>query len=516
MIKTIIKENSYMDSIFLLTATREMTKIDGVTNSVVVMGSDMNKTVLEEFGGLTPEAQAAGPNDLIIALDMESDDCIAAAEERLAQLLEGSGKKSANKTEDTEYRTLGIAADDNPEANMVIISVPGEFAAAEAKTALYRDMNVFMFSDNVPVEDEVEMKTIARERDLLVMGPGCGTAVINGVSLGLMSEIRRGHVGIVGASGSGIHEIAMLTHRYGEGVSQAIGTGGRDLSKEVGGITMLQGIEYLSQDPETKVIVLVSKPPHPDTCKKIYASLPKNKPVVIFFLGGKPEEIRAAGAYAPETLEQAAQMAVALARGEKVEDKGCVEEIIEELRPMAAEERAKIAPSQKYMRGLFCGGTHSEEVVLMLGERVPNLHSNIKFGNVEKLVNRHVSLENSLVDMGDEEFTKGKPHPVMDPTILVDRMLQEARDPEVGVILFDLLFGHGVHKDPVGAIEEALKGIQEIQEKENRHICLIAALCGTDRDPQGIADQQRRLEAYGVKIMPSNAKAALLAGLIVS
>ena len=514
MIKTIIKPNHYMDSIFLITASKEMMKLDGVKNAVALMGSDMNKTVLEEFGGLTDTAKKATPNDLVISLDTERAEAAAEAEALIEKLLAGTGNKAQIK--EPEYRTIGMAAEADPRANLAIISVPGEFAGLEARAALNRGMNVFMFSDNVPIDEEVQLKKLAKEKNLLVMGPGAGTAVINGVSLGLMSEIRRGSIGIVGASGSGIQEIAILVHRCGEGVSQAIGTGGRDLSKEVGGITMLQGLEYLSEDTDTKVIVLVSKPPHPDTCKKIYEVLPKHKPTVVFFLGGDPEEIRAAGAYAPESLEQTAQMAVSLVRGEKPDKTETVEQIVKYLVPPAEEERKKLISKQKYMRGLFCGGTHSEEGVLLLGGRVPKLHSNIRFGNVEKLQNRHVSVENSLVDMGDEEFTKGKPHPVMDPSILVDRMLQEARDPEVGVILFDLLYGHGVHEDPVAAIEEALKGITQICEENNRHICLVASLCGTDRDPQGIARQKQRLEEYGVIIMPSNAKAALFSGLIVS
>ena len=183
---------------------------------------------------------------------------------------------------------------------------------------------------------------------------------------------------------------------------------------------------------------------------------------------------------------------------------------------LAAAERAKLSPRQKYLRGLFCGGTHSEEAVTLLQEFVPTMHSNIKFGKVHILEDRHQSVENSLVDMGDEVFTKGKPHPVMDPSILVERMIQEAHDPETGVILFDLLYGHAIHPDPVGAMEEALREIQRIEREEGRHICVIAALCGTDIEPQDVADQARRLKEYGVLLQPSNAKAALLAGLIVS
>lgn len=209
-------------------------------------------------------------------------------------------------------------------------------------------------------------------------------------------------------------------------------------------------------------------------------------------------------------------MAVELAKGGKPQVKDIVAEDKAAFAHLAAAERAKLAPEQKYLRGLFCGGTHSEEAVTLLQEFVPTMHSNIKFGKVHLLEDRHQSLENSLVDMGDEVFTKGKPHPVMDPSILVDRMIQEARDPQTGVILFDLLYGHAIHADPVGAMEDALKEIQRIEKEEGRHICVIASLCGTDIEPQNVAEQAERLKKYGVILQPSNAKAALLAGLIVS
>lgn len=514
LIKTTVMANCYMDSILILSVSREMMKLPGVKKAVVVMATDMNKTVVDEFGGMTPAVKSAGPNDLILSLDCETEDTIKLAEDKVKEI--ASGKSESGKGEaEVEYRKLTSAKEALPEANICIISLPSEYALDEAKTALANDMNLFIFSD-MPEEEELEIKTIAKEKGLFVMGPGAGTAVINNLSLGLMSKVRPGRIGIVAASGSGLQEVAVLIHNMGEGISQAIGTGGHDLSQKVGGIMFLQAIDYFTNDPDTDVLVFVSKPPHPDTAKKIYANLPKNKPVVIFFLGGNPEEIKAAGAYAPKTLEEAAIMAVQLARGEKPTERDIVAEDKAAFAELVAAERAKLAPQQKYLRGLFCGGTHSEEAVTLLQEFVPTMHSNIKFGKVHLLEDRHQSLENSLVDMGDEVFTKGKPHPVMDPSILVDRMIQEARDPEVGVILFDLLYGHAIHSDPVGAMEDALKEIKRIEKEEGRHICVIGALCGTDIEPQDVADQARRLEEYGVILQPSNAKAALLAGLIVS
>lgn len=515
MIKTTVMPNCYMDSILILSVSRELMKLPGVHKAVAVMATDMNKTVVGEFGGMTPAAASAGPNDLIVSLDCEDESTIKAAESRVREMASGKeGTIVANEAE-TEYRTISSAKRTVPEANICIISLPGEYAAAEAASAIANDMNLFIFSD-MSEDEELELKLTAHKKGLFVMGPGAGTAIINGLSIGLMSKVRPGRIGIVAASGSGLQEVAVIIHRLGGGVSQAIGVGGHDLSEKVGGIMFLQAIDYFASDPGTDVIVLVSKPPHPETARKIYSSLPEDKPCVIFFLGGDSKEIEKAGAYAPQTLEEAAFMAVSLLNGKKPDSSDSIAAAKVELAHTADEERGKLAPSQKYLRGLFCGGTHSEEAVTLLNSFVPGLHSNISFGGANLLEDRHVSVGNSLVDMGDEVFTKGKPHPVMDPSILVDRIIQEAHDPETGVILFDLLYGYAIHPDPVGAIEDALKEVQRIEKDDGRHICLVASLCGTDLDPQNVAEQERRLREYGVLILPSNAKAALLAGLIVS
>lgn len=511
----LIQKNHYADSIFLMTATSGILEVDGVHDAVVVMGSDMNKSVLKDFDALTPEAASATPNDLIVAVDCEGEGIEEKVRKALSDLM-SKGQEKTTQAEEKTYPSLAQAAQAHPDANMAIISLPGEFAAAEAAKALRRGMHCFIFSDNVPLEEEIRLKKMAKERDLLVMGPGCGVSIINNVSLGLMSKVRPGPLGIVGASGSGMHEIAMIAHRFGVGISQAIGTGGRDLSKEIGGITMLQGINALEEDEQTRVIALVSKPPHPETMEKILQRVKEcKKPVVIYFLGGDPQEILKAGAYCPHTLEEAAEMAVALCKGEPVQRRDVISGAKEALAEAAAQERARLQPEQVYLRGVFCGGTHSEESVLLLRGLVPELHSNLHFGGALPMEDPHVSVGNALTDMGDETFTKGRPHPVMDPSLLEPRLLQEAEDPQTAVILFDMLTGYGAHCDPVGSIEKALKTIREKCEKEGRYISLICSLCGTDIDPQGLEDQRRRLEKLGVWLLPSNAKAAIAAGLVI-
>lgn len=515
MVKTIIRPNTYMDSIFLMRATKAVKNLQGVDQAVVVMGTELNKTVLMDVGRLTPEAKEAGPGDLIISLEVSSEEAVAAVSQAIDDMSSGKGGGTA-AAQEARYTTIPMAAKAHKELNLAVISVPGEFAADEAKKALDHGLNTFIFSDNVKLDDEVKLKELAEEKGLFVMGPGCGNSVIGGISLGLMSVVSKGRIGIVGASGSGIHEIAALITQKGLGISQAIGTGGRDLSKEAGGSTMLRGIDYLDNDPDTDVIVLVSKPPYPDTAAKIYKRVETcKKPVVIDLLGGKAEEVHAVGAYAPECLEQAADMAAALAKGEKPDEKPYLEEIKKQMISLAEEERKKLGKEQKFVRGLFCGGTHSEETILILNGLVKELSANVSFGGAKLLLSPHVSVGNSLVDMGDEEFTKGKPHPVMDPSILNDRLMKEGTDPETAVILFDMLLGYGAHEDPVGCIEDTLKAVSRQAKEENRYVSMVAAITGTQLDPQDLGLQKKRLEDLGVKVMDSTAKAAVLAGLIV-
>jgi succinyl-CoA synthetase alpha subunit len=503
-----------MDSIFLMQATKAVSKLEGVKEAVVVMGTEINKTVLADVGRLTGEAKAAGPADIIVSLELSDEKAVDAVMKYLNELNANAGKSSP--AGNVTYPTLGLAKKAIPQANLAVISVPGEFAALEAKKALSNDMNVFIFSDNVSLEDEIELKKSAEEKDLFVMGPGCGNSVINNISLGLMSVVAKGRVGIVGASGSGIHEISALITQKGLGISQAVGVGGRDLSEKIGGSTMIRAFKFLEHDKNTDVIVLVSKPPFPATAEKIYAQVKScKKPVVIYFLGGDPAQIQNAGAYAPDSLEQAAAMAVSLAKGEKVHAGSLIAECIEKLTPKAQVEKARLSPAQKYLRGLFCGGTHNEEAILIIKKMLGELHANVQFGGVVFLDNPRQSIGNSVVDMGDEEFTKGKPHPVMDPSILNDRIIREGSDPEVGVILFDLLLGYGAHENPVGQIEEAIQEINKQAQRENRYISLVASITGTSLDPQGFENQKKRLESLGVTVLVSNAQAAILAGLIV-
>jgi FdrA protein len=516
MIRTIIRENDYHDSVFLMNIAEQVQGVEGLKQIVIVMGTETNKTLLRDLGMLDFQASAATTNDMIIAIEVEKEEMI---EEILIKINNLLSQKPKKDKETMNFPSLEMALRDSPEVNLALISVPGEFAANEAKKVVMKGINAFIFSDNVPIAEELELKNLASSKGVFVMGPGCGTSLINGIAIGIMSAVRPGPIGIVGASGSGIQTIAALIDRSGLGISQAIGTGGRDLSDEVGGITMMQGIEFFEADGNTKVLVIVSKPPGPKTLNRILERISRcRKPVVINILGGDRELLEKSGSISASTLEEAAIQAVNQVKGESTGKS------VRKYVPLSRNKKTislinseinKFGSQQKYLRGLFCGGTLCEEAILILKDFIDNLYSNVSLPDCLPLRDVNTSHENCLIDMGAEEFTRGKPHPVLEPEILKPRLWKEGSDPEVAVVLLDFILGYGAHPDPAGVLAETITLIKERAKEENRHLSIVASVCGTENDPQNLYNQENKLRESDVIVMPSSAKAAFLSGLII-
>jgi FdrA protein len=359
-------------------------------------------------------------------------------------------------------------------------------------------MHVMLFSNNVPLQTEVELKTRARDKGLLLMGPDCGTAIINGVPLGFANAVRRGEIGIVAAAGTGLQEVSCLISNAGAGISQAIGTGGRDVKKQVGGIMFVEALRALATDENTRVILLVAKPPDAEVLERIAGEIRDiKKPVVPMFVGA-----------ATWTLEQAALTAVAIARGE--DPMGVVEQLAArdaEIRARAAAERTHRKPGQKFVRGLFSGGTFCAEAQVLLAELPGGVYSNAPAGTARKLADALKSAANTIIDLGEDEFTVGRPHPMIDYTLRNRRIVPEAADPETAVVLLDVILGYGAHPDPAGELEQVLR-------EARRSVAVVCSVTGTDQDPQDRSEVARRLEASGAVVMPSNAAACKLAGYI--
>jgi FdrA protein len=387
-----------------------------------------------------------------------------------------------------------------------LISTPGDYAASEALKALHLGLNVMIFSDNVSVEDEVALKRYARDHGLLVMGPDCGTAILNGIPLGFANVIRRGAIGIVAASGTGLQQVTCLVDRLGAGVSQAVGAGGHDLSREVGAITMLQSIEALAADEATKVIVLISKPPAADVAKRVLErARAARKPVVVCFLGVDPKTVDGGNLTVANTLEDAAYFAAALANAQTPKR--------EPAKPLA--NRPKLNPDQKYIRGLYSGGTFCFEASLLLSDIVSPVYSNTPVGRALRLEDVWKSEAHTLVDLGDDVFTRGRPHPMIDHRLRNERIAKEAADPETAIVLLDVVLGYGSHVNPASEIVPAIDGARKRAAKAGRDLAIVGFVCGTEGDPQNLSAQEAALRRAGMTLTRSNAEAVRLAAGLV-
>lgn len=508
-----VRGNSYYDSVSLMLASRELEKIEGVEKAIVGMGTELNKELAKNLNISNEEIENATPNDVFVAALTDGTVELETITQAVTDFL---NKKDSDDDSDYYPPTLKSAIQHQPDANLVLISTAGQYATAEARTALENDINVMMFSDNVSIEDELELKQIAVEKGLLMMGPDCGTAVVNNIPLAFANVVRKGDIGIVGASGTGTQEITVVIDKLGGGITQALGTGGRDLSEDIGGLMMLQGIEALKADPNTKVLLLLSKPPAPAIAKKMLEAVKGiDKPVVVDFIGGDPKMVEDEGAIAAVSLEDAAAKAVALSKGEEVKTIDGFTKSEEEIDKIVKAEIEKFDEDQKYFRGFFSGGTLASEAATLVGQELGQVKSNIAKKAEDKLKDNQVSEKNTVIDFGEDEFTEGRPHPMIDPSTRAERVIKETEDNEWAVLLMDFMLGYGSNPDPVGAMMPAIKEAQEKMKAKGKHLSIIGYVCGTENDPQDLKAQEKALEEAGVIVMPTNAQAARLAARIM-
>ena len=499
--KVLIIENQYYDSLFLMGINKRLSDEPGITQSAVLMGTENNKKLLAEIGLLREEAKATGPNDLIIGVFSESEKM---ADEALSKV-EGWLDKGFSTGSSEKNRTFESGLLKQPSSNLAVITVPGEFAAREANKALNAGLNVFIFSSNVDVEEELELKTLAREKGLLVMGPDCGTSIINGVGIGFANRVRKGAIGVIGASGTGLQEFTSQVHNAGFGISHAIGTGSRDLSNAIGGLTTIYALHLLQEDDETKVIVIVSKLPEKATLAKLVEEFKKiSKPVVACFLGFKPS-IDGEGTLFKKVdlIDDAVALSISCLPEQKpLESEG----VIKTITPTVV--RLDKHSQRKFIRGLFAGGTFCYQTQQIFTQEGIPFYSSYPLEKKWLLKNPEQSQENSLIDMGDEYFTLGKPHPMMDGTMRAKRIRQEGADPEVAILLLDFILGFNASNDPVGGALDAIKYARGHALSAREEIVIVASVTGTKEDSQDADLQIKLLEEAGVIVFRSNAQAA--------
>ncbi|OTO67673.1 MULTISPECIES: DUF1116 domain-containing protein [unclassified Enterococcus] len=490
MLHTVILKNNYQDSINLMLLTNRINDLETVTMSQIMMGTNANKDILNNTNLLTEEATAASPNDLMIVVESDQaaimDQVLPEVEQFLSDLSSKGSEEQAQIA-----TTWQEALDAMPDANMALFSIPGEYGAAEMETALKKGLHVFSFTDNIPVEEEVRLKQLAHERGLLMMGPDCGTGILSSIPIAFTNVVAPGNIGVVGASGTGIQEVTTIIDRLGNGVVHAIGTGGRDLSDKVGAVTVKDAIVALENHEPTDVICVISKPPAKEVRDEVVQLLQSiTKPVVAIFLGEKPEA-HEGKVYLAHTLEETAKIAVDLANNASVKAN-----YFEAVTPPE-----RTVPEGKVIKGLYSGGTLAAEAGMLISEAL----------GLEGLVKEEGYILKSqgydIIDLGDDIYTQGKPHPMIDPEVRVKKIKEYAQDSSTGILLVDIVLGYGAHEDMVGALLPAIKDAQEL----NPELQVVATVVGTDKDPQNYQEAVQRLQEQHVLVAESNAKAVQLA-----
>ena len=502
----IIEKGHYIDSLESLFATTVLNEQPSIRRALVGRATGPAKLILQDVGLVNEELLACSDADYVIVAEADSQEAFEAAVEEMRRVMKQNNAVEAEES----YATVAEAVAAHPKANLCSIAVPGEYALEEVKKALNAGLHCCVFSNNVPLEDERQMKELAREKGLLCMGPDCGVANINGAALVLSSINARGPFGIVGASGTGIQHVAAILHEAGSGVSQTIGTGGNDLKEPVGGLMMLCGIDALEADPETKYIILISRKPAESVLQKVLDRVSRcKKPRVVLFMGCERARIEATGAIWAENLDDCGQKALELI------GKSAEFETEAQLDAMAAEAVKGMAPEQKYVRGAFSGGTYMDEAVHAMEAVIGPIYANNPNASPLQLPDLNKSIENTCIDYGEEEFTQGRPHPAIDAGVRKPAILREAADPEVAVILLDFILTPPGHPDPAGYVLDDVRRAQKVARQRGGRIAFVASVLGTTADFQNIDDQRRKLMETGVLVCSTNYKAAQLAAKII-
>ena len=484
-----VRPGAYRDSVSLMQVSRRIGQEPGVRSALVAMATDLNIELLVEMGFTAPDGAAA--NDMIVAIEADDDDALGAAVVMLdALLVVRPGERGGGPASMAAPRTIRAAAHG---ATLALISTPGQFAAADAFEALDAGLDVMLFSDNVPVGQEIALKQTAARRGRLVMGPDCGTALIGGVGLGFANVVRPGPVGLVAASGTGAQQLMCLLDAAGLGISHCLGVGGRDLSAAVGGRSTLAALDLLAADPATEQVVVVSKPPAPEVAEALRSRIGELKlPVELALLGpGQP------------TLTDIAKRVVQSA--------GLPWSV-----PRSWPAPAGRAPRHGVVRGVFSGGTLADEARFVLAEQLGAVRSNTAPDAASRLPADLRADGHLVIDFGDDRLTRGRPHPMIDNTLRVARMLAEGSDPACVVLLLDVVLGYAAHPDPAAELAPAVEQARAIAAADGRDLAVVVSLTGTAADPQGLDRQAAALRASGASVHLSNASAAATAAELVA
>ncbi len=481
-----LRSGAYADSVALLQVSKDVAGVAGVQAAQVAMGTELNLEVIASMGFTLPESS---PNDMIIALRCDSEEVIASAVAAVDVALAAATKRQSGGGEEQAAARTTASALKHSQASLAMVSVPGANAAVEAMDALDNGHDVMIFSDNMPLEQEIALKHIGHDRGLLVMGPDCGTAMIDGVGLGFANSVRPGPVGIVAASGTGCQQLMCLLDFAGLGMNAALGVGGRDVSAEVGGLATREAMRRLDADPATELIVVVSKPPADEVADQLRSFATElDTPVHFALLGaGQPD------------LTMAAE-AVLAAAGHAVPN----------WPTWGAGDAAgstNSAVREGFIRGLFVGGTLCDEAMLIAAAALGPIHSNIPFEAAAKLDATLTANAHLMIDFGDDALTGGRAHPMIDPSLRLEHLDRAVDDSHTALILMDVVLGHGAEADPAASLAPAIASALARAHGAGRDIAIVIACVGTESDPQNLQRQAAALADAGAEVFLSNAQA---------
>jgi FdrA protein len=514
VIKNIIKRNFFRDSVQMMLLSEKLKKVPGIIDAAIVMGSKLNKEALLRCGALTIDGDNANETDTIISLVCNDESTLNTATVKAEEIL----ALKYDKKEGKEFTDLDSALKSFNLANLAMISVPGQHVKDLATKLLDKSIHVFVFSDHVPLEDEIYLKRIASEKELLVMGPEAGTSIINGTVLGFGNHINHGNIGIIGASGTGIQQSSVILDICGTGISHAIGVGGRDMLRENGGLMTLQAIKALENEYQTRVVLLVSKAVDSDVRDMIINHIKNNsKKKYVLCLIGDSEEVAGSDQISfAKTIQTSVLQALKFlnldiyrnAQNRFTKERYNSSTFVDSL-------SNSLTKNQKYIRGFFAGGTLCYESIVILEELIgKQIYSNLKSEHEVHINGREKSKEHTFIDFGSDEFTSSRPHPIIEPSIRIGRMLEDAKDPTVAAMIIDIITGYSAAKNTISLHSKAIKQAIEIARNDNRTLPILVYLCGTSRDFTGL--ELDILKNSGAKVFTSNALMSTIAGLIVN
>jgi len=483
----------------------------GVIDAAIIMGTILNKNALKNMELLTEDGISATENDTLISINCQDENSLNNAIEKAEQLLVSNTENTKN-----EFNNLASALDSFGDANIASLSIPGQFVKEIAVELIKKQLHLFVFSDHVSLQDEIYLKNLALENNVLLMGPEAGTSILDGTVFGFGNRVRKGSVGIIGASGTGIQESSTMIDLFGEGISNAIGVGGRDLQKDMDGMMTMKTMEIFENDPDTKSVLLVSKPVDDNVRNKIINKINSfsKKNYVLCLVGDNENREDSAKIKFSKSI-QTSVLKILKSLDDDVYKKtmDVVKKQVDGSIKLAELLSKDLNEEQKFVRGFFAGGTLCYESKIILEQMIGKVHSNLSSDDQYSIKGSAPSKENTLIDFGEEEFTSARPHPIIDPLLRKNRILEDANDPNVGVIIIDIICGVNAAKNTMAFHAETIKKAIQTADEKGRKLSVFAYVCGTEKDVS--ENDLRMLKDSGAEIFTSNALMSFAAALVV-